>query len=85
MAVLRSLPGPSYNPSLASDVDAPLNQYRAAVLIQHSILPYSSPLVVIPKTSGGVRITVNYKKLNQLCKFSQLPISRVDHVLVSLG
>ena len=51
------------NPILAKEVDATLNQYLAAGLIQHSTSPYSSPLVAIPKKSGGVRITVNYKKL----------------------
>ena len=73
------------NPILAKEVDATLNQYLAAGLIQHSTSPYSSPLVVIPKKSGGVRITVNYKKLNQISKLSQLPIPRVDQVLDSLG
>ena len=43
--------------------------------------PYSSPLVVIRKNSVGVKITVNYKKLNQISKLSQLPILRVDQVL----
>ena len=35
--------------------------------------------------SGGVRITVNYKKLNQNSKLGQLPIPRMDQVLDSLG
>ena len=73
------------NPILAKDVDATLSQYLAAGLIQHSTSPYSSPLVVIPKKSGGVKITVNYKKLNQISKLSQLPIPRVDQVLDSMG
>ena len=62
----------------AKKVDAALNQYLAAGLIQHSTSPYSSPLVVIPKKSGGVRIAVYYKKLKQISKLSQLPIPRVD-------
>ena len=41
--------------------------------------------MAIPKKSGGVRTTVNYKKLNQINKLSQLPIPRVDQVLDSLG
>ena len=73
------------NPILAKEVDVTLNQYLAAGLIQHSTSPYSSPQVVIPKKSGGVRITVDYKKLNKKCKLSQLPIPRVDQVLDSLG
>ncbi|CAB1100714.1 unnamed protein product [Ectocarpus sp. CCAP 1310/34] len=72
------------NPPVAKIVDAILDQYLAAGLIQHSTSPYSSPLVVIPKKSGGVRITVNYRKLNKLCALSQLPIPRVDDTLDKL-
>ena len=61
-------PAPSYKPYLAKEVDATLNQYLASGLIQHSKSPYSSPLVVILKKSGGVWITVKYKKLNQINK-----------------
>ena len=56
----------------------------SAVLIQHSASPYSSPLVITPKESGGVKITVNYKKFKQISKLSQLPIPRMDQVLNSL-
>ena len=68
------------NPILTKEVHATLNQYLAAGLIQHSTLLYSSPLVVFPKRSRGVRITVNYKNLNQISKRRQLPLPRVDHV-----
>lgn len=34
--------------------------------------------------SGGVRITVNYRKLNKLCELSQLAIPRVDDTLDKL-
>ena len=70
---------------MAKEVDATLNQYLAAGLIQHSTSPYSSPLVVIPKKPGGVRITVNYMKFYQISSLSQLPIPREDQVLDSLG
>ena len=73
------------NPILAKEVDAILNQYLAAGMIQHSTSPYSSPLVVVPKKSGGVRVTVNYKKLNKISSLSQLPILHVDQALDSLG
>ena len=59
-------------------MDATLDQYLAAGLIQHPTSPYASPLVVIKTKSAGVRITVNCKKLNQISKLRQLPISRVD-------
>ena len=57
----------------------------AAGLIQHSISPYASPMVAIPKKDGNFRITVNYRKLNAIRSHGQLPIPRVDEVLDSLG
>ena len=41
--------------------------------------------MVFPNKPGGVRITVNYKKLDEMSKLSQLPIPRVDQNLYSLG
>ena len=73
------------NPIFPMEFDAALSQYVAADKIQQSTSPYSSPLVVIQSKSGGVRITVNYKKLNQISSVSQLPTPRVDQVLDSLG
>ena len=69
------------NPPIAKQVDVILDQCLAAGLIQHSTSPYSSLLVVIPKKSSGVRVTVKYRKLNELCELSQLPIPRVDDTL----
>ena len=76
------------NPILAKEVDATLNQFLAASLVQHWTSPYSSPLVAISKKSGGVRIThcVNYyMKLNKISSLSHLHIPREDQVLDSLG
>ena len=70
---------------LAEELDTSLNEYLAAGLVEHSTSPYSSPLVVISKKSGGMRITVNYKKLNQISSLSQLPTPRMDQVLDCLG
>ena len=70
---------------MAKAVEAALNQYLATGLIQYSTSPYPSFLVVVPKISGGVRITANYKELNDISKLSQLLIPRVDQVLESLG
>ena len=70
---------------MPKEVDATLNQHLAAGLIQHSTSPHSSPLVVIPQKSGGVRITVKYKKFNKISSLSQLSIPCVDQVLDSLG
>ena len=72
------------NPLMQKKVDAVLDQYLAAGLIQHSTSPWASPLVVIPKKDGSVRITVNYKRLNALVDLDGQPLPRVDGILDSL-
>ena len=39
----------------------------------------------VPKKSGGIRITVNYQKLNKVTQIPQIAIPRVDKVLDTLG
>ena len=39
----------------------------------------------VPKKSGGIRITVNYQKLNKVTEIPQVAIPRVDEVLDTLG
>ena len=73
------------NPVLSKQVDAILDSYLAADLIQHSSSPWSSPLVCVPKKSGGIRITVNYQKLNKVTEIPPIAIPRVDEVLDTLG
>ena len=43
--------------NLAKEVGTTSNQYFAAGPMQHSASPYSSPLMVVPKQSEGVRST----------------------------
>ena len=62
-----------------------LDCYLAAGLIQHSTSPWSSPLVCVPKQSVGIRITVNYQKLNKVTEIPQIAIPRVNEVLDTLG
>ena len=73
------------NPVLSKQVDAILDSYLAAGLIQHSTSPWSSPLVCVPKTSDGIRTTVKYQKLNEVTEIPQIAIPHVDEVLDTLG
>ena len=73
------------NPVLSKQADAILDSCLAAGLIQHYTSPWSSPLVCVPKKSGGIRIAVNYQKLNKVTEIPQITIPRVDEVLDTLG
>ena len=73
------------NPVLSKQANAILDSYLAAGFIRHSTSPWSSPLVCVPKKSGGIRITVNYQKLDEVTKVPQIAIPRIDEVLDTLG
>ena len=73
------------NPALSKQANAIVDSNLAANLIQHSTSPGSSPLVCVPKESGGIRITVNYQKLNKGTETPQVAILRIDEVLETLG
>ena len=73
------------NPRVAKQMDTIFDGYLAAGLMQHFTSPYASPVVIIPRKSGGIRLTINDKKLNNISILGQLPIPRVDHVLEKLG
>ena len=72
------------NPLVVKQMGTILDGYHASGLIQNSTSPYASPVVIIPKRSGGIRLTINYKNLN-ISILGQLPIPRVDEVLDKLG
>ena len=73
------------NPVLSKQVDAFLDSYLAVSLIQHSASAWPSPLVCVPKKSGGIRIPVICQKLNKVTVVPQIAIPRVDEVLDTLG
>ncbi|CAN0043780.1 unnamed protein product, partial [Sphacelaria rigidula] len=56
------------NPILTKKVNATLDVYLGAGLIQRSSSPWASPLVVVPKKDGNIRITVNYQRTEDSMK-----------------
>ena len=42
-------------------------------------------MVIISEKTGGIRLTINYKKLNNISVLGHLPIPRVDEILDKLG
>ena len=59
-----------------------LHCYRPHPTIQISSV---EPLVCVPKLLGGIRITVNYQKLNKVTEIPQIAIPCVNEVLDTLG
>ncbi|KAJ8874757.1 hypothetical protein PR048_025623 [Dryococelus australis] len=69
--------------ALMKNVDAELDTLEAeGVLTKAETSDWGSPLVVIPKADGGVRLCVDYK--NEQLQDAHYPIRKIDDILNSL-
>ncbi|XP_069074081.1 astrocytic phosphoprotein PEA-15 isoform X1 [Pleurodeles waltl] len=57
----------------------------ALEVIEPSVSPWCSPVVLVPKPDGSVRFCIDFCKLNDISLFDTYPIPRVDDVLEKLG
>ncbi|XP_068213380.1 uncharacterized protein [Palaemon carinicauda] len=54
-------------------------------LIQPSISPWSSPIVLVKKSDGKYRMCVDYRKVNASTKNDSFPLPRIDDCLDQIG
>ena len=74
-----------YNPVVARESDSIIDKYLKAGIMRRSQSPYAAPIVVVLKKTGGIRITCDYRRLNEATVFPQTPIPRIDELLDTLG
>jgi len=54
-------------------------------VIRLSQSPWSSPVVLVPKKTGGFRFCIDYRKLNAATKKDSYPLPRIDDILETLN
>ncbi|KAH7720456.1 gagpol and env protein precursor, partial [Aphelenchoides avenae] len=62
-----------------------LRTYLAMNVISHSSSEYSSPVVLVRKKDGSLRMCIDYRMLNRAIKLSQWPMPNIDVMLQSLA
>lgn len=71
--------------SIPREDDALITLGRGWVWSVFDIVAVDVTYRLLPKIPGGIRITVNYKKLNSIRKNPKISTTRVDEVLHTLG
>ncbi len=62
-----------------------LNQWIAEGLVERSNGPWSSPVVIVHKKDGTIRLCGDYCNLNSVTIADQYPMLRIDEILSRLG
>lgn len=50
-------------------------------VIEPSISPYSSPIVLVPKKDGSMRFCIDFRKLNKVTEFDVEPMPNMEEVI----
>ena len=54
-------------------------------IAEKSTSPYASPIVIVPKKDGGVRLCVDYIQLNEITISDPQPMSKFEDIINKLG
>ncbi len=60
-------------------------EMETAGVIRPSKSPYASPVVVVTKKDGSLRLCIDYRKLNSCSTRDAFPLPRIDEALEALG
>lgn len=72
-----------------TEVDKQVNKMLNENIIQHSVSPYNSPILLVPKKSNTNekkwRLVVDFRQLNKKIIADKFPLPRIDEILDNLG
>ncbi|KAL2095623.1 hypothetical protein ACEWY4_007771 [Coilia grayii] len=73
-----NLPYRRIPPTQYKEVKEHISQLLRKGVIQESSSSYASPVVIVRKSDGSIRLCVDYRKLNQKTKRDAFPLPRID-------
>ncbi|GFO36958.1 Pol polyprotein [Plakobranchus ocellatus] len=71
-------------PSQFEDVRQHIQELANKGIIKPSSSPYASPIVVVRKKDGSIRLCIDYRKLNAITRKDAFPLPRIDESFDSL-
>ena len=73
------------NPVLGKQVRQQLLTWEKKNIIKKSRSPWSSPIVVVPKKNGKIRVCADYRELNKVTIKDSWPLPNIEASLASLA
>ena len=73
------------SPDVKKEIDRQVDEMLEKGIIQESISPWSSPVVLVKKKDGSFRFCVDFRKVNKVTKVDSFPTPLVADALDSLA
>jgi len=73
------------HPEKAKLVQNEIDEMLKMCIITHSDRPWTSPIVIVPKPDGSIRLCVDYRRVNSLTVPDPFPLPRVEVLVEKLG
>ncbi len=71
-------------PSEYDVVKTHINQLLEGQIVRESCSPYASPIILVKKKDGGLRMCVDYRQLNSKTRKDAFPLPRIEETLDTL-
>ena len=62
-------------------MDSEIKEMLELGVIEKSVFPYSSPVVLVPKKDGSVRFCIYFRKLTKVTEFDAQPMPNMEEVI----
>jgi hypothetical protein len=73
------------HPEKAAMVQKEIDEMLELGIIEHSDSPWASPIVLVPKPDGSIRLCTDYRKVNSLTVPDPFPFPRIEDLVEKVG